>query len=352
MNKLISPPLVPEDVRTPRASTYFFRAAAATLRAHANNSSPERACRELFERDIATEILLKAASAGATISNPSWAGALAATAIEDLVMEISSISAAAALMQKGLKLDFGHYAQIKAPGRIVDANDGGTWVAEGSPVTIRAQRITSGALLQPRKLILITAFSSEIIAQSNVVEVSRAIISEGLSLKLDATVFDANPGDASRPQGLLYGVADLTPTAGGGLNALVGDLRQLMAALVAAGGGRDPTIVTHPAQALTLALLAGPRFDIPVLRSSAVPAGTVVMIETSSLASAWDNVPQFEVGAYPLLTFDNSSPPLDPMTGQPTKSMWQTDSVGLRARLNCCWGLRAPHVVWLQGATW
>jgi hypothetical protein len=59
-------------------------------------------------------------------------------------MEISSMSAAAALMQKGLKLDFGAYAQIKAPGRIVDGNDGGTWVAEGSPITIRAQRITSG----------------------------------------------------------------------------------------------------------------------------------------------------------------------------------------------------------------
>jgi hypothetical protein len=128
-------------------------------------------------------------------------------------MEISSVSAFAALVQKGLRLDFGQYAQIKAPGRIVDANDGGTWVAENAPITIRAQRITSGALLQPRKLILITAFSSEIIAQSNIEAVSRAIISEGLALKLDATAFDANPGDSSRPQGLLYGVAGLTPTA-------------------------------------------------------------------------------------------------------------------------------------------
>jgi hypothetical protein len=263
-------------------------------------------------------------------------------------MEISSVSAFAALVQKGLRLDFGQYAQIKAPGRIVDANDGGTWVAENAPITIRAQRITSGALLQPRKLILIT----EIIAQSNIEAVSRAIISEGLALKLDATAFDANPGDSSRPQGLLYGVAGLTPTAGGGLNALVADLRQLMAALVAAGAGRGPTIVAHPEQALTLALLAGPRFDIPVLRSSAVPAGTVIMIEASSLATAWSNVPQFEVGAHPLLTFDDTSPPSDPMTGQPSKSMFQTDSIGLRARLTCSWGLRAPHISWLTGATW
>jgi hypothetical protein len=353
MNKPISPPLVPEDVRHPRASTYFFRAAAATLHAHARRCSPERACRELFNRDAATEILLKAASSAATISNSTWAGALAATAIEDLVMEISSMSAAAALMAKGLQLDFGAYAQIKAPGRIVDANDGGTWVAEGSPVTIRAQRITSGALLQPRKLILITSFTSEMVAQSSNLEAtSRAIISEGLSLKLDATMFDANPGDASRPPGLLYGHAGLTPTAGGGANAREGDLKQLMAALVATGGGRDPTILARPEQALSLKLTAGPQFDIPILPSSPLPAGTVIMIEASSLASAWDSVPQFEVGAHPLLTFDDSAPPSDPLTGQPTKSMWQTDSLGLRARLTCSWGLRAPHIAWLTGATW
>jgi len=155
MNKQINRPLVPEDTTRPRASSYFFRAAAATLRAHVRKCEPEQACRELFERDAVTPILLRAASTAATISNSTWAGALAATAIEDLVMEISSMSAAAALMQKGLKLDFGAYAQIKAPGRICDANDGGTWVAEGSPVVVRAQRITAGALLQPRKLILI-----------------------------------------------------------------------------------------------------------------------------------------------------------------------------------------------------
>src|SRR5262249_44322218 len=193
MNK----PLVPEDIKRLRASVYFFRAAAATLRAHVNRSTPERAARDLFERDVVTEIVLKAASNPAQIATPSWAGALAATAVEDAVMQISSVSAFAALAQKGLKLDFGSYAQIKAPGRIVDANDGGTWIA-----------------------------------------------------------------------GLCHGIAGLTATPGGGLNPLLGDLKQLMAALVTAGGGRDPTIVTHPTQALTLALLAGPRFDIPVLRST------------------------------------------------------------------------------------
>jgi hypothetical protein len=354
--RAFSPPGEREDtgsaIKKLRPSIYFFRAAASVLHAHVKRCTPERSANELFGRDVVTEILLRAASGSATIASSSWAGALAATSIEDTVMQISSISAFAALVQKGLKLDFGGYAYIKAPGRLVDANDGGTWVAEAAPVTVRAQRITSGALLEPRKLLVIAGISEEMAASSNIENVSRALMSEGLALKLDATAFDANAGDASRPPGLLNGLAGLTPTAGGGLAALQGDLQQLMAALVTAGAGRDPTIVTHPAQALTIKLMAGPKFDIPVLSSSALPAGTVIMIEGSSLATAFSGVPEFDVGQYPLLTFDDTSPPADPMTGQPTRSTFQTDELALRARLRCAWGMRGPHLSWLSGATW
>ena len=335
-----------------RPAVYFFRCCAATLRAHVSRTSPEAAAHDLFGRDIVSEILLKAASNPATIATSAWAGALAATAIEDVVMQISSVSAAAALFQRGLRLDFSNYGYIKAPGRIVDGSDGGSWIAEGAPVTVRAQRITSGALLEPHKLMVIAAFSAEIIAQSNIEAVSREIVSEGLARKLDATVFDANAGDSSRPAGLRYGVAGSTPTAGGGVAALEGDLKQLMAALVTAGAGRDPVLVVNPVQALALTLLASPKFDMPVLRSSDVPVGTVIMIEASSLASAFGGAPEFEVAPYPLLTMEDTSPPADPMTGSPTKSMFQTDSLGLRVRLRCSWGLRAPQLAWLAGATW
>src|SRR5262249_8295904 len=157
--------------------------------------------------------------------------------------------------------------------------------------------------------------------------------------------FDSAAGTAARPPGLCYGIASLTPTAGGGLNAVVGDLKQLMAALVTAGGGRDPQVILNPVEALTLAPLGSPKFEIPVLRSNGVPVGTVILIEGSSLASAFSGVPEFEIGQYPLLTYDDSAPPADPMTGAPTRSAFQTDSIGLRCRLsNCSWGMRAPHI--------
>src|SRR5262245_41987861 len=56
--------------------------------------------------------------------------------------------------------------------------------------------------------------------------------------------------------------------------------------------------------------------------------------------------------ADPLLTYDDASPPADPVTGAPTRSAFQTDSLGLRCRLRCSWGLRAPQLAWLSGATW
>jgi hypothetical protein len=103
-------PIPVRPVPEARPSTYFYRCCAATLRAHVKRTSPEAAARDLFGDDVVSEILLKAASSPATTVTPAWAGALAATAIEDSVMQISSVSAAAALFQRGLKLDFGNYA--------------------------------------------------------------------------------------------------------------------------------------------------------------------------------------------------------------------------------------------------
>src|SRR5262249_38130309 len=79
----------------------------------------------------------------------------------------------------------------------------------------------------------------------------------------------------------------ITATAGGGLNALEGDLRALTAALVAAGGGRSPVLVLNPVQNTSLSLIAGPHFRIPVWPSNAVPVGTVIMVEPTSFASAF-----------------------------------------------------------------
>src|SRR5262249_24622934 len=157
-------------------------------------------------------------------------------------------------------------------------------------------------------------------------------------------------GDGAPPPGLLHGISGLTPTAGGGVAAMTGDLSALAGALSAAGGGRGAVVVGNPAQAMSLKLLAGPRFDTPILASAGVPAKTVILIEPSSLVSGFDAIPEFQTSNVALLHMEDTSPVDFPAT--PMKSLFQADGFALKLILRAAWGMRAPQVAWLTGTTW
>jgi hypothetical protein len=267
-------PLEESSIKRARPSVYLFRAAAAHLRAHVTRSTPEAIARQMYRGDPVTEVVLRAATSPATTTGSGWADALAALTIEDLVMQIASVSAGAALMGRGLKLNFNHFASIRVPGRLVDATDAGAWTPEASPVLVRPQRITSGPTLLPHKLICITSYSAEMIRQSNIEAVSRALLTESMALALDVAIFSTSPS-GNAPAGILYNVTPLGAATGGGVGAMVTDLGNLMKALVAAHGGADPVLVMNPQQVTTLNLTASPRFDIPILQSTSVAPGTV-----------------------------------------------------------------------------
>src|SRR5262249_25235225 len=129
--------------KRPRPATYLARAAAAHIRAFVDGNTPERKAKELFEDDKVTDVILKAPWTPARMSNDAWAGALAGQAVEYSVMAITSSSAAADLMSRGLKLNFDGYASIRVPGRLLSAADAGSWVGEGQPIPLRAQLMTN-----------------------------------------------------------------------------------------------------------------------------------------------------------------------------------------------------------------
>src|SRR5262245_18802991 len=334
-----------------RPSHHLYRAAVAHLRAHYENISPERAAKSLFADDQVTPLLLKAASAPATTTNPAWAQILAATAVDDSVQAITSLSAAAGLISRGLKVDFGGYASIRIPVRLVDPADAGAWVGEGMPAPVRTQRVTAGPTLTPHKLVVNTTYTNEMVASSNIENISRTLISEATALALDKAVFGTQADDGVTPGGILNGVTPITPTAGGGLNAMVGDIGKLIAALVAAGAGAGALLAMNPTQATTLSLLAGPKFTMPVLQSNSIAGGTVVAVEPTSFASAFDATPEFAVAPATALHMEDTNP-VDVVAGSPTRSMFQVDSTALRMTLRAAWGLRAPHVAVINGATW
>src|SRR6516165_4489124 len=320
---------LPGDIENGRGLEGLVRATAAFLRAHVHKIAPEGAFKQMFGDDRIGEMVLRAATAPATIADASWAGPMAHATVSQTVVEMATVSAAASL---------------------VDSSDAGTWVSEDAPASLRVQRITAGTTLSPSKLIVLNAASREQIEGSNIEEVSRALLTESMALALDSAVFGTQAAGAA-PAGILNGIAPIIPTAGGGLNAVEGDLRALTAALVAVGAGRSPVLVVNPVQNTSLTLIAGPRFTIPIWPSNGIAVGTVIMVEPTSFASAFAPTPQFEISSQALVQFQDT-PTSDPMAGTPTKSLWQADSIAWRTKLRAAWGMRAPHCAYLTGATW
>jgi hypothetical protein len=337
-----------------RAANYLARAAAATLRAYTTGLTAERAAEKMFPRDHATlEVLRKSATSPATTTTVGWATELAAVAIYDQVQSITSISAAAAVIDRGLKLSLDRVATMRVPGRALNAGAAGAWTSEDSPAPARQLSFTNATVLQPRKLSVIMAYSREQAASSNVETIVRQSMGEAAGLALDARMFSATAGDSAGPAGLFFGVTGQTPTAGGGLTAMQGDLKNLFAALAAQGGGLTAAIVCALPQAVTLRMSVGPRFTYDILASTALPSGTVAVVETASFVSGFNPVPVFRASDQSSFHFDDTAPSDPLMGGQPVKSMFQIDALALRMDVWASWGLRAAgHVQFVSGVSW
>ena len=189
-------------------------------------------------------------------------------------------------------------------------------------------------------------------------------------------LLDANPATVVRPAGILNGVAGLTPTAGGGFNAIVGDIKQLTGALLTGtkGNVRKPAWLMNPQQTNSAGLIASPGAGVfpfrqevsegklsgwPIIDSGTVPLGTVVVIDAADFVAVGGDAPRFEISDQATLHFEDTAPEdigtagTPPVVAAPVKSMWQTDSLALRLILPTNWTIRRAGVVaWVAGVTW
>jgi hypothetical protein len=352
MNKPLRP-LVPEDLKRARPSVYLNRAACGHLRSFITGQTPVNAAKAMFGNDLATEYVIRTATAPAMTTTTGWAKELAGVAIYDMIQSITSISAGAELISRGLQLNLDGIAELRVPGRVLNAAAAGMWVAEGAPAPARQLSFSNAAILRPRKLSVIYSYTQEMVESSNIENIVRQTLGEAAGLALDVKMFSADPASASAPAGLFNGVAPQTATPGGGLGAMMGDLKLLFGALATAGGGKTAVIVAALPQATALKMTVGPQFDVPIIASTGLAAGTVAVVEAASFVSGFSSVPEFRVGRDASFHFDDSAPADPVMGGVPVKSMYQTDGVALRMDVFASWGLRASgHTQWLSGCTW
>ena len=271
---------------------------------------------------------------------------------------MSSASAAALLLGQGLQFTFDDANGILAPGIVADPNSV-AFVGEAAPIPVKSLSF-DGPMLTPRKFATIVPFTRELFERStpNIESIVRAVLTESLGLALDAALFSNSAGNSLRPPGLLLGITPLAhSTATDPQNAMIADVKALVAAVAPIAGNGEVVLVAATDQAVALRLRQS-REVYPVLASSALTAGTVIAIAPNGLASAVDPVPRFEIANEGTLVMDDAAGPLSVagtpnVIAAPARSLFQSDTLALRVILQVGWGLRSPlAIAFLQGGSW
>jgi HK97 family phage major capsid protein len=203
----------------------------------------------------------------------------------------------------------------------------------------------------------------------------RNAIQEDTSVALDTVLLDATAASTTRPAGLRNGVTVTTATSGGGFAALVGDVKALVGALITASNGniRNPVWIMNPIQSIAIALTqnAGGDFPFaaeinggrlqgyPVILSSTVTAGMVILLDADDYVSVEGDAPSFVVSDQAVLHMEDTTPLAIGTTGSPAtvaapaRSLFQTDSLALRMIMQVNWTLRRTGTLaWTQSITW
>ena len=246
---------------------------------------------------------------------------------------------------------------MRVPYRAAGAWAGG-WIGEGAAIPVES--FTLGAVsLVPHKVSAISTFSGELRKHSNpsIETVVGAALQSDLGHIVDAALVDDQAATSLRPAGLRNGVAGLTPSASADPDtAMRADLRTLAAAVIAAGG-TSPIFITNPLQGIGLGFAVNNSFPA-VISSAGLPGGTVIAVDAASFASAIG--PALVDASRDATVHEEDAVPLPLATGPqgsavmaaPIRSMFQTDTVGLRCLLDATWAIPPGRAQWMQGVVW
>jgi hypothetical protein len=345
----------PADLLTDPARP-LFRLMAVRAVAARRRTDPQSIARELFPRDA---VVLRAASTSATTTNAAWAGVLSGSVVGAFLSGLVPRSAAAALFNACLRVDLDGANTVQVPRLSTNPLPG--FVAEGLPIPVKQGVLALSPIGPTRKLIVIVPFTGELARHSapSVEAVLRTGMSEAAGVALDNAVFSNAAADSARPAGLLNGVTPITAQAGGGMNALVGDLKAMVGAICDAGGGASIWFFANPRQAVVMKATVATNFDYPVIPTRALAAGTIVAVEVGGVASAFRDVPEIDASTETALHYEDTAPADlgtfgSPATvAAPSQSLFQTDVIALRLRLRCAWGAVQPGMAQVvNNVTW
>jgi hypothetical protein len=286
----------------------------------------------------------KAASSPATMAT---AVDLVANAVVDFVLN-NPASCGSALLSRGQQYRFDRHGGLLVPGMAASASDA-AFIGETTPISVH-QGALGGVTIVPSKLKTIYVANSELFEHStpNIEQTITNAVNRIFALKMDSVMFGSTAATSTAPVGLLYGVTPLAHEATlTGSEAAKKEVENVAGAVSSVAGNSEIVLIASPKQAIALRML--PNLPFEVLSTSALAAGTLVAVATNALISAVDPSPVIEISNTATLNFDDSSPQDISTSGVlaqgSTRSLWQTDAVGIKMEITLGYGLACDGAV-------
>lgn len=358
-------PVQVKTVQSGEKGTGFARFAMVVAAGKGNLMQSERLVESYFPNDAELNVAIKAAVAAGTTTEATWAAPLvdsyqrfAGDFVEFLRPQTILGKFGTGNIPSLRRVPF----NIEIPGQITGGE--GYWVGEGAPKPLTKfdfQNIT----LRWNKVANIAVLTEELIRFSNpAAEVLvRDALAGALLARLDTDFIDpakAANGDIS-PASITNGVTPIT-SAGNDVDSVNADIAAAMGQFILANNAPTSGVwIMSSVRALALSLLKEPLGNrafpdvnmnggtfagLPVIVSQYVPSDTVILVNASDIYLADDGGVAVDSSREASLQMDNA-PTQNSTTPTPTTtvSMFQTNSVALRAERYITWRRRRASAV-------
>jgi hypothetical protein len=310
-----------------------------------------RAANEIVERDLQVKRLLrhveKADQTVGTTTTSGWASQLVQTSVSDFFSTISGMSAGAKLIEAGTKVDLAGGSMLFPVASTTPIACG--WVGEGEPIPAWSGTVAQNTLGPSRRMAAVIVVSRELLKRGvGGLEAFQAMLRERIAESIDAAIFSENAGTTEIHPGIRSGV---TPIAGSG--SPDDDAAALVAALGKKGGSGNVAIIADPVNAAVLQVRL-PNLKFPVLATRQLPAGTALAIDPLAFASAIGGI-EFDVSENATVHMADPASAIVAANGtvaDPTRSIYQTDCIALRAIIDIAFTQRAGLIAIMENVIW
>lgn len=330
-------------------------------------------------RAVVAGLVSKAAVVPATTTGSGWADTLVQTVIGEYIDRLTPYSVYPSLRARGGSFTFGRNGVITLPARSNTPTVAGAFVAQGAAIPVKKAAF-SPVTLTPKKMGVITTMTREITEHStpSIEAIIRNAILEDTGIAIDTILLDNIDKDTTRPEGFQHvGGAALTATAGGGIAALIGDIKAMLNDVITTSFGnlRSLVWIINPADVVAASLMQGatgsgdmPFRDelgrgtlagFPVIQTTTGTNDTWYLVEAADFITATGDAPNFSVSDQAVLHEEDTTPlalasVATPNTvAAPMRSLWQTDTIAIRMIMDINWAFKRVNMVaWQTGLTW